>query len=290
MLDFDTRAWIGYTDEEKTGDWKWVTGEATTYTNWHSTQPDNYLSDKFGNTEHYAEIRKDVDTLGATSMWNDLLLVNSYITGFICEYDGVNTTPEEPSEEPVVTPSADFEYQFINDGRTVQITGYTGSGGDVVIPAMIEGKPVSEIADYAFYGCDSITSITIPAGVSHIGAFAFGYCNQLETVYYEGTEADREAMTIENGNDALVDATWTNPPSEEPSEPSADVVAGDADGDGETTMKDVLTIRKYIAQLPGATADLVAGDVDGDGELTMKDALMIRKFIAGLIKELGKPT
>ena len=73
-------------------------------------------------------------------------------------------------------------------------------------------------------------------------------------------------------------------PSDEPSEPP--VVPGDADGDGNVTMKDVLKIRKAIAGV-GDDVDKAA-DVDGDGKLTMKDVLMIRKFIAGLIDKLGK--
>ena len=33
--------WIGLTDEEGEGVWKWVTGEALTYTNWQRYQPSN---------------------------------------------------------------------------------------------------------------------------------------------------------------------------------------------------------------------------------------------------------
>jgi len=33
--------WMGFTDEAKEGDWRWITGERVTYTNWHSGQPDN---------------------------------------------------------------------------------------------------------------------------------------------------------------------------------------------------------------------------------------------------------
>ncbi|MBR3289288.1 MAG: dockerin type I repeat-containing protein, partial [Clostridia bacterium] len=72
--------------------------------------------------------------------------------------------------------------------------------------------------------------------------------------------------------------------SEEPSEPSV-ILKGDANRDGCVDMKDVLTMRKYIAHLTD-DIDLAAADVNGDGSVDMKDVLLIRKYIAGLIESL----
>lgn len=62
---------------------------------------------------------------------------------------------------------ADKNGFIIEDGV---LTGYTGPGGDIVIP-----KGVTSIGDDAFYDCDSITSVSIPKSVTSIGEGAFAW-------------------------------------------------------------------------------------------------------------------
>ena len=52
-------------------------------------------------------------------------------------------------------------------------------------------------------------------------------------------------------------------------------------------MKDVLAMRKYIAGLE-SKVDVTAADVNCDGAVNMKDVLQVRKFLANLIDHLGK--
>jgi hypothetical protein len=75
---------------------------------------------------------------------------------------------------------AQFTYTINNGGVT--ITGYNGVGGAVIIPDTINGVPVIGIGDYAFQGCASLTSITIPNSVTSIGWEAFIYCTSLTSV------------------------------------------------------------------------------------------------------------
>jgi hypothetical protein len=80
----------------------------------------------------------------------------------------------------------DFEYSYGTLTQTVTITGYSGNGGNVTIPAEIDGKPVTTIADgngysYGVFSNEQLTSITIPNSVIKIGAYAF-YRNQLISV------------------------------------------------------------------------------------------------------------
>lgn len=66
---------------------------------------------------------------------------------------------------------ADKNGFIIEDGV---LTGYTGPGGDIVIP-----KGVTSIGDCAFYDCDSITSVSIPKSVTSIEDSAFEGCSSL---------------------------------------------------------------------------------------------------------------
>ena len=78
-------------------------------------------------------------------------------------------------------------YEEVNEEIT--ITGYTGAGGEVVIPAEIDNKPVTKIADMAFMASSvpaatNITKITIPDSVTTIGAGVFFGCNRLQEVLF----------------------------------------------------------------------------------------------------------
>lgn len=58
-----TYYWIGYTDKEKEGEWKWISGEDSDYTNWAPGEPNN----GWGWEEDYA-----IMNWWSPGMWNDL--------------------------------------------------------------------------------------------------------------------------------------------------------------------------------------------------------------------------
>lgn len=74
------------------------------------------------------------------------------------------------------------EFNYTTNAGSITITGYTGAGGDVVIPETVNGLPVSTIGYEAFYAEESLTSVIIPNGVKDIGESAFQYCSSLGSV------------------------------------------------------------------------------------------------------------
>ena len=54
--------------------------------------------------------------------------------------------------------------------------------GELIIPSQLNGYPVTEILDRAFYDCKNLTSVVIPNSVTNIGTGAFGYCKGLTSV------------------------------------------------------------------------------------------------------------
>lgn len=68
----------------------------------------------------------------------------------------------------------------------------------------------------------------------------------------------------------------------EMTKPGGQYVAGDLNGDGKSTVADILEIQKYAAKKINLTDDqLLAADLNEDGMANIKDVLEIQKYLAG---------
>ena len=70
-----------------------------------------------------------------------------------------------------------YSYE-VNSDNTITITSFNSFHiSDLTVPDSIDGKSVTAIGDNAFYMCESLTSITLPAADATIGAAAFRKCS-----------------------------------------------------------------------------------------------------------------
>ena len=127
-------------------------------------------------------------------VWNDSALPlkegdEGY--GYVAYYAKLVYTVNEQSKQTVT----DDGYIFYEDGIDVYLLGYKGNETSLTLPTISPSGKDYAIYQYAFYGCSSLTSITIPEGVTEIGDYAFYYCVSLQTVMFEG---DSKLISIGN--------------------------------------------------------------------------------------------
>ena len=90
----------------------------------------------------------------------------------------------------------DFQYEV--DGGEVVITGYVGSGGEVLFPASIEDLPVRRIGDVFFLFGANVTRTLIPKFVYYFNFSTLSNCGALAQI-----EVDSENANYSSHNGVL---------------------------------------------------------------------------------------
>ncbi|MDE6746350.1 MAG: leucine-rich repeat domain-containing protein, partial [Oscillospiraceae bacterium] len=91
------------------------------------------------------------------------------------------TEETEQSDEPIETKSNDeYEYWVYDDH--ISICEYLGSDSEVIVPAEIDGLPVTVLEEYAFGGNETLTRVELPDSLITIGVSAFAFCKNLKSV------------------------------------------------------------------------------------------------------------
>ena len=94
---------------------------------------------------------------------------------------------EENAKREVVSAGnafGDFVYTLYSDD-TAEITGYTGAGGAVTVPALVDEYPVVALGDKEnrpFYNNLRVESVTVEKGITYITSEAFSGCKNLKSV------------------------------------------------------------------------------------------------------------
>jgi len=147
-----------------------------------SKKDDGTLGPIKTNTFRYKTSSKKGDS-GGPVYFDDgstLWLIGIHFSGDNSKKRGTACRIRNIMSELKVTPITNDTYQFtsINNGDNIRVDGLNIAQTDypvgrLTIPEQINGKPVSGISPFAFYGRTSISKVTIPATVASIGALAF---------------------------------------------------------------------------------------------------------------------
>ena len=101
-------------------------------------------------------------------------------------------TAEYSYTEYCVYEDAQVKMHFAGDERGLVLTRCTRLPGVLVVPETVQGIPVRALADRVFMRTLGLYEITLPDTITHIGADAFAWCENLEYVKLPRscTEAD----------------------------------------------------------------------------------------------------
>ena len=135
-----------------------------------------------------------------------------------------------------------------------------------VIPDSVTG-----IADKAFRLSVNLMNVHIPASVTQIGAATFDSCTSLEYLCCDSDRCYAKEYAADNGFSFRLCDGHTG----------AARVAGDANGDGIVNLKDVVLMRRYLAEGWDVTIFAWCADVDADNEITLQDVVLVSRFLAG---------
>ena len=106
--------------------------------------------------------------------------------------NGQTASPPETdvqTEAPAKTTATVGGCTFLLTDGGACLTSYEGTDKVLEIPAEVEGKPVTEIAEMAFAYCGSLESVTLPGSLKAVPDWCFLGCPALASVTVgEGTE------------------------------------------------------------------------------------------------------
>lgn len=143
---------------------------------------------------------------------------------------------------------------------------------------------VTSINEGAFDGCSALTTVTLPAGLKSIMERAFYYCDQLQDIYFQGTEAQWDAVSVSTTDNE--DLSYAAIHFADGTVREGSYHKGDVDNNGILNATDAAQILSYVAR---ASLDLdtnftdkqiQAADIDDNGTINSQDAAYLLAYTA----------
>lgn len=146
-----------------------------------------------GDNSANADIASTATTEAVTEFITDETTTVSEISTHETTSEKAKETTEATTKKNTNEPSPVTDFKYEENNGEITITRYTGNNSKVVIPAEINGKPVTAIGYYkksafdvegAFEGKEDIKTVVIPEGVRSIEASAFVDCTNLTKIKF----------------------------------------------------------------------------------------------------------
>lgn len=162
--------------------------------------------------------------------------------------------------------------------------------GTFVIP-----NGVTTIASLAFFDCQNLKRLVIPATLTTINERGFDFCDNLLSFYFSGAAPEEELLKkMDISSDATLyylegQSGWTSPTYlgyktalwDGSSKLPGTLPAGDANGDGRVGVEDVQQLYGYLTGQDTITiAEKMAADVNNDGEVDVYDLQLLYERLA----------
>ena len=106
----------------------------------------------------------------------------------------------------------DHAFQACSTLETVNLSKIKAAGSMVfyytAIKTVTFAEGVEQIPRSLFSPYRTLRSVTLPESLTDVGAYAFLECRNLKTVYYGGSRTTKQAITFNEENTPLKNATW----------------------------------------------------------------------------------
>ena len=162
--------------------------------------------------------------------------------------------------------------------------------GTFVIP-----NGVTTIASLAFFDCQNLKRLVIPATLTTINERGFDFCDNLLSFYFSGAAPEEELLKkMDISSDATLyylegQSGWTSPTYlgyktalwDGSSQLPGTLPAGDANGDGRVGVEDVQQLYGYLTGQNTITiTEKMAADVNNDDEVDVYDLQLLYERLA----------